>query len=542
MRILLCLCLVWSAFARSVAVTYDYDPDSFRKLPLNVPDGTTDVRGILIVGNGAGGDSRGSATNTELVAFARRIGFVVLATGFWGNFADSGSEFRLFESSLDYYANLTGYAELSVAPWLPMGHSNGGQMSYGLNVLRPEKVIGFITSKGCCYNNFLPDIEALRTPGMLIAGENDTQFRRDNIKRLFDLNRPRGALWSWVEEENTGHEEANSQQLKLSFLAECYRLRYPRDQSPRDGPVQLKRLNEWEGWLADQTTWNSGFTAIYRYDQFSGDPRSIGWVPTERIAHLYRSFSSYNRLTSIITGNAGNPVTAPATLTYRVDLTGKSWEKVEFYEGATKLSEATPAEGSLPQISLPVQTGGLYTFHAVVTVSGEAKSPTMLRHAFVTGPAALTPFETWAALNFPSDQRARSSTPLNDGIPNVVRWAFGLSSPAMSERSRLPVPVGAAELINGVPYRVFQYTTETAARDADASFTALLSEDLVDWTPAENNPAAGVVVERTGDLIRVKALPLSTLFLKVAVDDPCRGERPRERVRSRFQLATPLVS
>ena len=127
-------------------------------------------RGILIYGNGAGGDSRGMATDAELVAFAKRIGFAVLATGYWGNFGIEG-EFALFESSLEHYANRTGFAEIAVAPWLPMGHSNGGQMSYGLNALRPEKVIGFITSKGCCYNDFRPSMAALRTMGRSAPAE-----------------------------------------------------------------------------------------------------------------------------------------------------------------------------------------------------------------------------------------------------------------------------------------------------------------------------------------------------------------------------------
>lgn len=144
------------------AAVYDLSPDSTRKLRLNVPDGTGVVRGIVIVGNGAGGDVRSQATRAEFVTFAQSIGFAVLATGFWSNFSYSNDyEINLLEAARATFAAQSGKPELVNAPWLPLGHSNGGQMSYGLNTKRPAKVIAFITSKGCCYNDFTPPLVAV---------------------------------------------------------------------------------------------------------------------------------------------------------------------------------------------------------------------------------------------------------------------------------------------------------------------------------------------------------------------------------------------
>ena len=87
---------------------------------------------------------------------------------------------------------------------------------------RPEKTIAFITNKGCCYNNTLPPTASLNTPGILIAGELDTDVRRNNIRALFDNNRSRGALWSWVEQPGIGHAGL-AQELTVPFMDEAIR-------------------------------------------------------------------------------------------------------------------------------------------------------------------------------------------------------------------------------------------------------------------------------------------------------------------------------
>ncbi len=519
MRLSALFSLLIFAVSNMQGVVYDYAPDTTRKLRLNVPDGLSEVRGILIFGNGAGGDSTGSATNSELVACAKSLGFVVLATGYWSNFSGT-YEIDLFEAALDYYAGVTGFSELRDAPWLPMGHSNGGQMSYGLNSLRPEKVIGFITSKGCCYNTWTPGAASLRTPGMLIAGAIDTTVRRTNIRALFDTNRPLGALWAWVEEENTGHEEANSQQLKLTFLMECCRLRSPRDQSPVNGPVKLKDLNEWDGWLVDHNTWTSGFSAIYRYDQYHGDKRSMGWVPTEKVACLYRSFSSYNRLTSTVSGSSGT-VSAPATLTYQVDLTGKPWDKIEFFEGSTPIGTALPTDGNSPKVTFSAKTGGLYCFHAVVTRTDQTKSPTMLRRVFVQGPQETSAYDAWAKAAIPSGDQGRTAASFGDRIPNLVRWGFGLGAvPTAGQLSGLPAPIPEPVNIGGVEFVGFRYRMDVAARSSGALFIPQMSTDMVNWSRVEHGDLAeDNKVTRDEDTITAMTPWKSPVFFRVAVED-----------------------
>jgi dienelactone hydrolase len=201
----------------------------------------------------------------------------VIGTGFWSNFSNP-SELSIWNNHLAALATASGHSELIHAPLAPIGLSNGGQMSYGFNTLQPEKVIAFIANKGCCYNNRLPSEAALQTPGLLIAGELDTQVRRDSIRGLFDDNRPRGALWAWVEEENTGHARTDDE-IVLPFMAEAIRLRYPSGSLPSaTAGVSLLGLNEEDGWLADQSTWMSGLTQIAAYDDYVGDESTAGWL------------------------------------------------------------------------------------------------------------------------------------------------------------------------------------------------------------------------------------------------------------------------
>ena len=509
--VLLCLSLLEGS-----AAIYDFD-DGEKKLRLNIPEGVAAVRGILIHGNGAGGDSTGRATDDELVAFARSIDFCVLATGFWGRFSREG-EFSHFEEQIAAFATESGHTELVHAPWLPMGHSNGGQMSYGLNALRPEKVIAFITSKGCCYNDFSPGEAALRTPGLLISGELDTILRHENIMSLFDINRPRGALWSWVEEQGAGHSEHDSQQLKLAFLQECYHLRYPSDQSPTDGPVTLKNLSELDGWLVDQSTWKNGLTRIYPHDEAPDDPLTYGWVPNEYCASVYRAFSSYDKFSFDVSGSSG-VTTAPTTLTYSIHFSDDTWETVEFFEGATKIGEATEGKTSAT-VTLSVSEGGFYVFHAIAHMADGSLRATHLRRVFVEGPARSTPYEKWALETLPPDLRDPDETLHQDGISNLMRFAFDLGIEPEPSLENLPRHVGK-ELIDGVPFHLFTYAPSAEALQGGVNFQPVLSKNLTDWTRLLNPqpPEQQAFIRRKGEKFTVAIPGNQSGFLSIMVDD-----------------------
>jgi hypothetical protein len=253
-------------------------------------------------------------------------------------------------------------------------------MSYGFNALRPEKTIALITNKGGNVNNRLPPAASLKTPGILVAGELDTDLRNDRIQGLFDDNRPRGALWSWVEQEGIAHD-GGADALILPFMAEAIRLRYPANQKPTGaGGVQLLDVPTTNGWLADQSTWTSGLTKVWSYSDYPGDKQQAGWLLNENMAFVYRAFSTYDRVANL-TFDIDFPLPpgfqleawvgiAQAPLRLKIDLSAiPDWTMIEVFNYANSVLKFTPSDNpaALLTLEVPIPTSGIYGFSALVT-------------------------------------------------------------------------------------------------------------------------------------------------------------------------------
>lgn len=357
---------------------------------MNLPDSLPVVRGILIWGNGASSDRRSIATDPEVAAWAESMGCAVVATSQWGTFSDGvGYELGLFENELARFAALSGHPEMANAPWLPIGHSNGGVMSFMLNALRPEKVIAIQLSKAGGSAIDRPVAAALGTPGILLAGEIDLDIRRNYIRDRYFGNRPRGALWAWVEEQGIEHSEANSAELLRPFTEAMFRTRYPIEASPVDGPVQLLPLNERDGWLTDPDSYKNGFAEIAPYAAYTKDKTVAGWLPNRRLAYIFRAFASYNKATSVATlGTGAGPVDWGTRVTYTIGEPTVPWTAIEFYEGDELLKRIMPAQGVPLAVSTIPTTPGYAVYHAVVTCADGTQKTTMPRRVFVrAGPA-----------------------------------------------------------------------------------------------------------------------------------------------------------
>jgi dienelactone hydrolase len=384
-------------------IFYNYESNG-RGTRMWVPPDASTVRGILIYGNGAGADYRAAVTAPWLRQFADIHNFALIGTSFWGNL--SGTEINLWDAHLQALAAASHHPELVNAPWAPMGFSNGGQMSYGFNALRPEKTIAFITNKGCCYNTTVPSAAALKTPGILIAGELDTAERRNNIRGLFDTNRPRGALWSWIEQEDVAHAGL-ADAIVLPFMDEAIRLRYPANQSPTaTSGVQLLPVNESNGWLVNQQTWKSGLTQIAEYGAYAGDKQKAGWLLDKNVAYLYRAFSTYDRPLRLDFHDvplwendagpwaAGVGLEAPSTLRLDLNLAGvPGWTKVELFNYADSMLTLTPTISmpNLLTLDVPILRRGIYGLSALVTLADGTtlRTTNLLAYAAIPEPAAV---------------------------------------------------------------------------------------------------------------------------------------------------------
>lgn len=379
------------------AQVFDYTTGSVGTR-LWVPDSPS-IKGILIYGNGAGGDTRPLVDSPFLQIFGDLYDFAVIGTSMWGNLTTS-SEATNWTTHLQGLATKSGHPELVNAPWVTMGFSNGGSMAYGFNALWPEKTIAFAANKGCCYNNRAPSVAALKTPGLLISGELDTVERHDSIKGLFDTNRPRGAEWAWTEQEGAAHE-LGAEELGLPFLSEAIRLRYPAGQTPTaTHGVSLLPVNETDGWLADQSTWKSGLTKVFPYNAYPGSKQQAGWLLNENVASIYRAFSTYD---SPVKLSYELPFDYPYSLflglpplevPLRLDATAlPGWTKIEVLNYSTTLLTLTPDQftGGVLTFPVPIVSGGVYAFSALVThADGQTLSTTNLL-TFIAAPPVPEP-------------------------------------------------------------------------------------------------------------------------------------------------------
>lgn len=375
--LLVLLTLLVAPAMRASAQVFDYATGA-RATRMWMPPNLDVVKGVVIFGNGAGADFRGAIALPWLRQFAQVHDFALIATSMWGNISTT-SEFNTWNSHLAALGALSAHPELVNAPWAPFGLSNGGQMSYGFNVHRPDKTIAFVTNKGCCYASRLPAAASLATPGILISGELDTVERHNSIKGLFDDNRPRGGLWSWAEQQGKAHEDFADEMI-LPFMAEAIRLRYPSDQAPTATQgVNLLPVNESDGWLADQSTWKSGPTKIADYADYTGDKRKAGWLLNENIAAVYRAFSTYDR--GVRLDFADVPFDpwpygaffsdqTPALVNLKLDLSGVAdWTKIELLNYAQTVLTLTPdsSPDAVRVFDAPIPRPGVYAFSALVT-------------------------------------------------------------------------------------------------------------------------------------------------------------------------------
>lgn len=434
-----CLLLCYLGFVALIFTTvaahatiYDViETGGDRALRLNIPDsiGSRGVRGILFVCNSFLGSSLDAATDPELVAFASSIDFAIIGTRLWYNFSESDDEeILLFESLISDLAATSGHSELVNAPWLTTGFSNGGQMSYGLAAKRPAKTIAFITSKGAYYNTTTPSEATRKVPGLLIAGELDYQESRDAVELLYTTNRALGALWSWVEEPDVDHQEYNENHIKLPFLAEAYRLRYPAYELPVNGPVVLNDLVASDGWLVDHTTWASGFTDIYSFSEIASDQLddvlNYGWVLNQKLAMLYRGFSSKNKATNNVS-TISSPIDISSTVQYTPSLlNGLNWTKVEAFVDGFSLGSVNA--GMTPTWNVDFTYGGMYTFHSIVTLADNSMRVSYLNRVFIDGEMPQTPFDNWLYDTYEPAMQSSSAIPSGASDSLIESYAFDL--------------------------------------------------------------------------------------------------------------------
>jgi hypothetical protein len=355
--------------------SFDYTEPG-NSLRLTMPEGLAVVRGILVVGPYAGADSRDLYREVWHREFMHLHDFAFLGA-YWPH-SSHAECYMAMQNALKQLAADSKHPELVNAPYVATGFSAGGGFASRLVVENPDKVIAsVIVGSRLKLTDITPTAAHLGTPACIINGEKEHVENEEGgmaavVAPVLAEFRPKGALWGWMAVPGIGHEIAGQEVLAMPMLDAAVRLRYPADGDVQKGPLKLKPIDPKSGWIADNTTWKCGLTAIAHARDFKGDIAKSSWLLNDDVAFIYRAYSTYDRPLKI-----ASPLTdrdqvwdAGASVSITVDDSGfAGWKKLELYDGARKVDELAkgPAEFTVKDLK-----AGYHAF-SVLGTDGDGK-------------------------------------------------------------------------------------------------------------------------------------------------------------------------
>lgn len=179
---------------------------------------------------------------------------------------------------LDGLAAASGHPEVATVPVIPIGMSGGSSPTYAYLARQAQRVLAFYTWIGPLQELRSTTADMRQVPGALILAERDSIVSNDIVRTWFDDNRALGALWSFGVEPNAIHNPPDSRVRAAMF-------QWLRDQlSLRLPGTSLTPLAENDGWLGNLTT-----LTIAAHAQYSGDPLTASWFPTQASAEAWQN-------------------------------------------------------------------------------------------------------------------------------------------------------------------------------------------------------------------------------------------------------------
>jgi len=329
-------------------VSYDYAEAAKKiKVRLTVPEGLAVVRGILVVAAFSGGDTRNFYREVWYREFLHLHGFAFLGAECSNSHAEQS---KVMHNALRQIAVDSKHPELVNAPYVATGFSSGGGFASRLLVEVPDKVIAavIVGSQPRLTDIMLTDTHR-GTPLCIINGEHEDNGMAKAVEPVLAEHRPKGAVWGWMAVPGISHERDGQEVLAMPMLDAAVRLRYPADGDVRKGPVKLKPVDSTSGWVADNSTWKSGLTAVVLAKDFKGGIAKSSWLLNEDLAFIYRAYATYSRPLTITTPRSAKDLVWDAGTGVSIvvdDSRFAGWKKLELFDGAKKVGELTggPAE------------------------------------------------------------------------------------------------------------------------------------------------------------------------------------------------------
>jgi hypothetical protein len=356
-----------------------------------IPEGFDRIKGLIITLPGSRGDHQGITSNSLWQFRLSQMGYGIIGfrdvstgAGYWG--ADSTEVHANLKLVLDSVANSFGHPELSNAPVLLDGISQGGFNVGHLASFIPERTLGFIADKGYYAGMF--DNQIYTAPGVVIAGFSDQTVPATSLYQQFQFGRQYNLNLGFITEWRTSHAET-SENLRLALMDQMIRSRYPHGQLPSLLPNQPLALNQPTGWLAEAPLLEQGqlvynpAPVVAPEGSYPLDPQQASWFLNETVATI---FQSVNDDTFAIKPIQMTARTLLGKIRLDLAVNGILSDRLELYHNNQLIAELDPSLGPIQFLFTPRQNG-LHTFIAKTEYvsNGETKYTSNFLTALAAG-------------------------------------------------------------------------------------------------------------------------------------------------------------
>lgn len=376
------------------AEIYDWFEDPNYEFRMWIDDGQDVVYGVYIIFNESAGDTRVLIERERIQTWARTVGFAVVGTRFE---SPDGSEEDTEQSAttitaLQNFAQMSGHPEIANAPVVTDGISLGGFNSMRFAAIYPERTIAYV---GGAAGRVPPEVDNpgfASVPGFFYHGSEDSDLqdafeRRDDFLPL----RADGIEVAFWVQWGVGHDTGSADLIGLKFLADAIFLRYPIDESPVNGSVDLIDIPIEDGWLADPDTWESTFAVIEPYAD-APTPADDFWLPTRDTAFLYRAHATRDKAVSFVSppGLGGEQegftnVDPGDTVDIEVSVGSlTNVQMVEVFDGGESIAQLTAPPYSTTWTAEGI---GAHTLVAVATLADGSRRTGFVAAVMVVGSA-----------------------------------------------------------------------------------------------------------------------------------------------------------
>ena len=250
-----------------------------------IDDSLDTLKGIYWFIHGLNGDSRNVVNELNLQLTVSNNKFALAGAHLSNMHMYSGIGDAVLKF-IDSMSVITNRPEMVNIPFFINGFSWGGQFGYHFTNSFPEKVIALISQKGGYHDTTTTNI-AIGVPMLFFIGENDLQYRINNITNIFMNHRFLGAKWILAIEKNAAHEQINDDFFLNNYFNEMTKIRLNNNNNEYYQPIILNSLTDTISWLGDYDSLNIDTRICY-----SSNVDSSSWFANRKIANYWSSFVS----------------------------------------------------------------------------------------------------------------------------------------------------------------------------------------------------------------------------------------------------------